>query len=345
MKRWLIGIAVVGVVVLGALFAGLRAAFYFPAAQERAPVACPLDAPLLAPGEPVKVLVWNIQYGASREFNFFYDGGPTVSVPPITAERTTEAIGAYIAAQQPDIVLLQEVDRDSRRTGHLDEHALLREIIGLPCHSAVPYHRAPYVPAPSHEPLGRVDMNLSVFSRFQIDSATRHQLALLAESPVRRIFNLRRAVHELQFPLQGGGSLALFNTHLSAFSRNDGTLEKQIGQLGELADGAGERWLLAGDLNALPPGDDPSRIPDGPTFYGGVSGVAPLFERYASPFPPRDEPSLRTYVPWEGDEPDRTLDYVFHGGGVQVSDLTVDRTTYPLSDHLPLVFTLTVSPQ
>ena len=84
----------------------------------------------------------------------------------------------------------------------------------------------------------------------------------------------------------------------------------------------------------------PGRIEGGEDFYPPDSAVQPLFDRYASPFPNHDEDALRTYVPWEGPAPDRTIDYAFFGGGLQVSDLVVHREVYPLSDHLP--FTMTV---
>jgi endonuclease/exonuclease/phosphatase family metal-dependent hydrolase len=343
MRKWLAIVGVGGLIVLGGLFAGLRSAFYFPADVEEAPVACPADAQVAPRGTPIRVLVWNIQFSANREQQFFYDGGQAVSVPPIQVERTLDRIARFISDQNADIVLLQEVDRNSRRTGRLDQHAMLRERLDLPCHTAVPYHRAAYVPIPSHEPMGRVDMNLYVFSRYRIDTSTRHQLPLLQESAVRRMFNLRRAVLSVSIPLQGGGSVSLMNTHLSAFSRNDGTLERQVSKLDELA-GALESshtpWLLAGDFNALPPGDPPSRIDNGEIWYGAQSAVAPLFERYSSPFPSADTDAVRTYVPWGSTEPDRTIDYLFHGAGVEVSDLVVHRETYPLSDHLP--FTITV---
>lgn len=343
MRKWL-AIAGLGVlIVLGGLFAGIRTAFYFPADVEDAPVACPADAPVAPRGTPIRVLVWNIQFSANREQQFFYDGGEAVSVPPIQVERTLDRMARFINAQQPDIVLLQEVDRDSRRTGRLDQHAMLRERLDLPCHTAASYHRAAYVPVPSHEPMGRVDMNLSVFSRYRIETSTRHQLPLLKENPVRRMFNLRRAALAISIPLQQGGSLSVLNTHLSAFSKNDGTLERQVSKLAELADAleaAETPWLLAGDFNALPPGDPPRRIDNGEVWYGDQSAVTPLFERFSSPFPSSDTDAVRTYVPWGATEPDRTIDYLFHGSGVEVTDLQVHRETYPLSDHLP--FTMTV---
>ncbi len=216
----------------------------------------------------------------------------------------------------------------------------MREKLGLACHTATPYHKVPYVPSPSHEHLGAVDMNLSVFSRYKISSATRFQLPLLAEPLYRRIFNLRRALLDVRLPLEGGGEVAVFDTHLSAFSRGDGTLERQVAMLqahAESAEAQGVPWLLAGDLNILPPDDDPARVSSDVEAYGSPSPSIPLFDQFQTPFPRGDVESLRTYVPWGSETPDRTIDYLFHGAGVQVSGLRVLRDSYPLSDHLPFV--------
>ena len=90
-------------------------------------------------------------------------------------------------------------------------------------------------------------MHLCTLSKYQLGDATRHQLPLLKESRVRQLFNLRRAV--LETPLVNGPTL--FNTHLSAFSYGDGTVERQVSRLRELVEG--KEFLLAGDLNSLTP--------------------------------------------------------------------------------------------
>ena len=54
----------------------------------------------------------------------------------------------------------------------------------------------------------------------------RYQLPLLQESRLRRLFNLRRAC--LATPLRGPSRVSLLNTHLSAFSFGDGTVDKQV---------------------------------------------------------------------------------------------------------------------
>lgn len=352
-NRW-IGLGAAGL-TLGALGIGYgtHQLVWNPPERMEVSISCEESAPAVPDDQPLKVMVWNIQYGASRQHHFFYDGGKAVRVPLEHVTTTLDQVAAVIAREDPDLVLLQEVDRGSDRTGRVDQHAeLLARLASAgsapyPCHLSTPYHRAGWVPHPSYEHLGRVDMNLSVFSRYRIDHAVRHQLALLDEPWWRRAFNLKRALLEVHLPTAGGQTLVAFNTHLSAFSRGDGTLAKQMAQLDEhmrTAQDAGHRWLLAGDLNALPPGDDPSRLGQDAELYAEKrTPVQPLFDHHTSLIPAQsylDEPERwRTYLPFGAPSPDRTLDYVFLGEGVRGEDPQVLPET-TISDHLPIVFTL-----
>jgi endonuclease/exonuclease/phosphatase family metal-dependent hydrolase len=327
-----------------------RSAFFLPADVLEVQPQCSADAPILPEGRQIRVLVWNIQYGASRGYHFFYDGGPDVSVPITAVEATLDEVASTIKRFDPDVVLLQEVDRNSRRSAYVDELQGLLDRLDYPCWASTPYHRVPYVPFPSQEHLGRVDMNLVVLSRWRLGRVIRYQLPLLDESRVRRLFNLRRALMEIQLPQSSGESLTLFNTHLSAFSYDDGTLQKQIDVLERhLTDAEGEKraWLLGGDLNALPPGDSADRLgaDEAQKYEGDTSPLTSFFAKFRHPVPAREyaEAPERwwTYQP-PGDPPDRTIDYVFHGERVDVLTYSVVQDVDKPSDHLPLLFELKV---
>lgn len=348
-RKWTVVAGCAAVAGLAALLAvGAVVTFsllYRPGAQTQVAVRCEADAPPLPRGHRIRALVWNVQYAAGRAPHFFYDGGADVSVDRPTVERTLDAIAEVIRRTDPDIVLLQEVDRGSRRTVFVDQHEVLLQAVPYPCHASTPYHRAVYVPHPPHEHLGRVDMHLSVFSRYRLDRAVRHQLALLDESWVRRQFNLRRALLEIDVPLADGGRLVLFNTHLSAFSRGDGTVARQMAAIDArlaAAEDGGAPWVLGADLNTLPPGDDPERLGAHAELYRDGSQVAPLIERYHWPVPAdelaADPQPWRTYLPWGAEAPDRTIDYVLHGERVAPHGFSVLSDVTDVSDHLPMVF-------
>ena len=338
------GLAGLGALSCVGLCIAVALSFHFPDEVEELAVVSG-DAPTLAPGSTVKVLVWNIQFAGGRDAEFFYDGGEAVSVPPETVQATLARVAETIRRHDPDIVLLQEVDRNSRRTGLVDQHLHLVEALGYPAHVTATYHQNPYVPSPGHEHLGRVDMHLTVMSRFRLGAAARHQLALLDEPAWRRLFNLRRALLQVAVPLEGGGELTLFNTHLSAFSGGDETVDLQIGEILEVTAGTTGPWLLAGDFNALPPGDDPARLPDADLYPSDAWPMQILFDQTQPAVPlaelTADPQPWRTYVDYGATSPDRVLDYVFYGPGVEGRTYLVDTRAIGISDHLPLVATLT----
>jgi endonuclease/exonuclease/phosphatase family metal-dependent hydrolase len=299
------------------------------------------QAPVWNEARPLRVVSWNLQFGAGRGQRFFYDGGKAVSVDAATVHRTLDGIAAVLRSLQPDVVLLQEVDRGSRRTAFIDEHQELLRRLPFASHTSTPYHRCRYLPHPAHEPLGRVNMHLSVFSNFSLLFARRHPLAALAEPPWRRLFNLRRCILEVHLQRPTAPAWVLFNTHFSAFARGDGTLARQVAQSIAVVDQAeeeGHPWVFAGDLNALPPGDDPQRLPDPHEYPEAHTPLMPLFERYPAPSADLLDPRWRTYLPPDAETPDRVLDYAFAGSRAHILDYRVVRDPAShLSDHLPVV--------
>ena len=74
-------------------------------------------------GDTLSVLTWNIGYGALGDnADFFMDGGSMVNTA--SKERVQENIAAIndeIAGLNPDVVFLQEVDRNSKRSHGINE--------------------------------------------------------------------------------------------------------------------------------------------------------------------------------------------------------------------------------
>lgn len=313
-------------------------------------------SPPYDPSRPLRVLSWNLQYCAGTERHFFYDGGRAVATPRKVVRSKVREIADAVKAADADIVLLQEVDRRSLRTGLIDEHrALLRALedggCGYSSHCSAWYWRVPWVPAPRWRHVGLINMHLSVFSRFRLNAASRVRLPLLQESRVRRMFNLRRCVLHTGVDVADGRVLELLNTHLSAFSRGDGTLEKQVDILRVLGAGCeaanSGRWLLAGDFNSLPPGVDASRTleaAEAALYSESASPIEPLYAEWTPVLPP-DELAAgdgraapwHTYKPFQACEADRTIDHAFVGSGMRVLSRSVLTMPSWPSDHLPVL--------
>ncbi len=346
-----IGVGVVLVTLVAALGAMMYLFNYWPAKLERVRVDCQAQAPALRPGERFRVVTWNIQFAGSRQYHFFYDGGRAVHASRSVVQHTLQDIHEKIRAARPDILLLQEVDRDSARTARIDELAGLRPTPPLSCWAATPYFKSRYIPAPLYEPLGRMDMDLVTASRFRMTWARRRALPLLRENVVRRAFNLKRAILEAAVAVQGRSRpLVLLNTHLSAFSKGDGTLQAQVSVIMKrlhFLDERGIPWILAGDFNMLPPGDNPVRLGDKAKLYADKGNpIEPLYRRYRSGVDPeaakKDPARFYTYQRFGGKQAERRIDYFFVSDGVDIHDLRVLPEKVPASDHLRLVLEASV---
>lgn len=347
-RRGLLLGATVGVCIGGLLL--IRSLFGIAPGVRPAPQGATGDAPALPPSQVIEVLSWNVQYCGSRKHWFFYDGGDAVHVPRQDVIDTLAKVAAAIHHHAPDLTLLQEVDRDSSRTARVDQLAGILRACPHPRWSSAHYYRAPYVPHPPGNHLGRMDMSLATLSHWAIEASRRHQLPLLDEPSYRRLFNLRRAVLVTEIGREQGPPLVVLNTHLSAFSRGDGTLLRQVAVLDALLSGldrAGNPWLLAGDLNMLPPGDDPQRLGETAELYDEINPIDPLFgEGRRSALQVQDLPSypgtVGTYLPPGSDHADRTLDYLFVSEGIEVISTRVLDELSEVSDHLPLLVELRI---
>ncbi|MFH1463702.1 MAG: endonuclease/exonuclease/phosphatase family protein [Pseudomonadota bacterium] len=327
---------------------------WFRPPPPRQPVPVEGDAPAAAPraGQTIDLLSWNVQFCGSRRHHFFYDGGSDVHVPEAEVRATQASMAALLGRVRPALLLLQEVDRDSRRTQRIDQLPALVAAAGARRWASTWYHRAPFVPHPLPTMLGRVDMHLALACRTALVGAERLQLPLLRESRVRQAFNLKRALLWASVPVEGWRRpLHLAVAHLSAFSRGDGTMERQIAALaawmGERED-AGQPWVLAGDLNLLPPGDDPGRLPDGrETYADWPNPIERLTTRFRTAVPSARwlDPEQRTYLPYGATSPDRKIDWIFLGPRVEAVSAGPLPDLEGLSDHLPLHARIALAPE
>lgn len=357
MKRILIGLLIaLGAIVVLAVFLVWWLNF-FPAPVMDAQLHCNPKTKAAPPkaGTKIRILSWNIQYSASRKHHFFYDGGKAVHVPKQDILDTLKQLTAVVKEVKPDIILWQELDRNSTRTQYIDQlQKLWKANPNFHCWTSTPYHWSRFVPSPGHKFLRRVDFHLGIFSRFPIKRAVRHRLAALNKDPVTKAFHLKRAILEVEIPMASGAPLILFDTHFSAFSYGDGTLQKQVKKLIDLAQGAekkGNPWLAAGDLNLLPPGDDPARLGKDAAYYakkGIPNPIEPLFKALRPALTLADynkaPQKYNTYLPFGTSKTDRWIDHAFLGKKIQLHHYEVLQKHVNISDHLPIVIDFSIKP-
>jgi endonuclease/exonuclease/phosphatase family metal-dependent hydrolase len=322
--------------------------FHPPEAQAES-VVCEAEPPPLQAGQSLKVLTYNVQYMAGKNYFFFYEGGLDVRPSAQDTVQTSELIAGIIRQEDPDLILLQEVDDGSRRTDYEDQ--LVRLLEHLPddykCHTSAFYWQADFIPHPSI--WGAIGHKLTIISKYRIDRATRYQLPLTAADPITQQFSPKRAILETRLPLPEGGDLFVLTTHLEVSNRGADVMQRQTtavaNRLAELSQ-SGVPWLIGGDFNLLPPGQYERIREDQQQNFRPKTELITLFERHQvvpglSDVSGPESQRWFTFFPNDPTipEPDRTLDYIFVSAGTAILDGHVrrDKMTMSASDHLPVI--------
>ncbi|WP_221088419.1 endonuclease/exonuclease/phosphatase family protein [Deinococcus aquaedulcis] len=344
--------AFLGLLLLTGALAGLVYALTdHPRPVQAAELACPAGTPTLQAGQPVKVLSWNVQYLAGRGYVFFYDtlagDGPDTRPAPASLARTLDEVTAVIQAENPDLILLQEVDRDSKRTDYADQLAQLQARLGgaYPCAASASYHRAAFVPHPKI--MGKVGLSLVTLSRYRLDTATRYALPRICGDPLTVAFNFKRAVLGVTLPVQGGRPLTAYQTHMDAFAQGCDTMQRQVGALHELLRATPGPWLIGGDFNLLGTAGAYTRLRERErAYFNPATELEPLMAAYDS-FPNEaqiDSGDARYFTHFPNDpavgRPDRTIDYFFYAPGLRHTDDRIRQDQPKISDHFAMLTTV-----
>ena len=183
--------------------------------------AAPAPAAAAPAGEPLRVMVYNLHAGKDA-----------------AGQENLARVAELVAAEHADVVLLQEVDRGTERSGRVDQLAELARRTG--------YHAA--------------------FGRTLFYQGGEYGIALLSRWPVRGDTLLPLPVQPPQARAGGsyeprgvlraevaapGGALWVLNTHLDA-SRDDHYRRQEAAALLRVAAPLPGPVLLGGDLNATP---------------------------------------------------------------------------------------------
>ena len=97
--------------------------------DDQALTASTAGAAALPAGEELRIVSWNIGFGAySADYSFFMDGGTeSRAFSKEACEENVNAVIARLDAMQPDLMLVQEVDFDTDRSRHVDQIQMLAD--------------------------------------------------------------------------------------------------------------------------------------------------------------------------------------------------------------------------
>jgi endonuclease/exonuclease/phosphatase family metal-dependent hydrolase len=306
------------------------------------------------------VMNWNIKFGGAR-IDFFFDCfGDRVLMSRHEVLDHLDDLAAATRHFDPDVLLLQEVDVDAKRSDYIDQLQYLLDHTALNYGVYASQWRADFVPS---DGLGAMDDGNAILSRWPLHDAQRIALARRGDqSAAERYFYLQRNILEVTTDIPGGEPLVLVNIHSDAYGK-DGTKLQHITRFEqELArlDALGMRFVAGGDLNTLPPGSSKlSGFPDSvckdeafiaDDYSSETEALVGLYADY-EPYVPTetyvaDQSRYFTHTvqgPRSGGFWNRTLDYLFTNGDFVDLSGTVHQDkasggieTMKLSDHAPV---------
>ncbi|MBP0725706.1 endonuclease/exonuclease/phosphatase family protein [Bacillus sp. RG28] len=220
---------------------------------------------ILKKGQPFSITTFNIGYaGLDKNEDFFMDGG-TMSGSSSKKQTMTnlKGITSFITNERSDINLIQEIDKNSTRSYHINEvNDLTKRLPDYSNTFAVNY-KVPWVPVPIFHPLGSANSGLLTLSKFKISDSHRYKLAGQENWP-RQQFDLDRAFIESRMPVDNGKELVLINLHLSAYDKGGKVRKQQLKYLSAYLNKEiqkGNYIILGGDWNHAIPTTDPYLFP------------------------------------------------------------------------------------
>jgi len=309
--------------------------------------------------DKITVMTWNIRFAAGRRTPWFGDScGDRVILSEKEILSTLEGLAAKINDIKPDILLLQEVDVESKRSGYIDQVQWLLDHTYFSYGAYASIWQAQYIPS---DGLGRMNMGNAILSRWKIVEAERIQLPQRGDQDaLTKYFYLRRNILKTRIALPGVDSFYVVNTHAEAFSTDD-TKKRQIERLeNELSKLAGAYIIFGGDFNLLPPGSDSTdfcmedkcsgesfhRAKDNPQHKEGsnytpeMNWLRGLYDRYFCSVPMKDylidQPRHFTHATDPNATWDRKIDYLFTNHRWLPNTSVTHQDITDLSDHVPV---------
>lgn len=265
----------------------------------------------LAANHELTVVTWNIRIGVGPEDR------PTTKDP----SDNLRAIAAAIVDRKADVVLLQEVDRGSKRTGGVDELAMLGEATGM---------QIAWAPTIENDAMV---YGIGVLSRWPIRETQAVKLPRIDYTTSRpdlpEWYSEPRAalVARVDAPC---GPISIVNTHQGLTKEQRKLQLAEVAGLAKAEHAAGRIVIVGGDLNCEP---------DAPELSALRALLHDVYQGHSDRRELEYDMAVRDRLTFPTVAPDRCIDYLF----VTPEAFTVRRVEVPgvpLSDHLPVLVEL-----
>jgi len=220
--------------------------------ESAAPIfrAAQLQPPTGSPPTSLRVMAWNLKYGGGR-LDFFFDGfGDRTEMTLDEVRANLDADYKLIDELDPDILMVEEIEVNSRRSAYVDMVQDLLDHTKMNYAAYYPVWETRYAP---DEAFGRTEMGNAIFSRYPITEAQRFQSADRTDQAFYEdYFLLHRGIGRAVIDFEGR-ALAAYVVHAEAYD-SDGTKKKHVDQAHDLFAAETLPAVIGGDFNNLPPG-------------------------------------------------------------------------------------------
>lgn len=282
------------------------------------------------------VMTWNIRFGCGAEILWFGDAcGDRTVLYKKEVNSNLDRIVDEINRIKPDILLLQEVDYDAKRSAYVDQMQYIMDRTYFANGYFGTLWNSQFLPS---DGLGRINEGNTILSRWPVSEGRLYPLPLRNDlDALTKYFYVRETVMSAKVTMSGNKEFYVINTHLSAFSTDD-TKFRQLERYIDICDSIsaiGKPMITGGDYNLIPPnsavddycfidaceaesfhkpGDDPMHK-EGSYYAEQINWLNPMYNKFSSSLPldvfAQNQSiyyshTTKPELPW-----DRTLDYLF----------------------------------
>ena len=208
----------------------------------------------VTPADPapaaLKVMAWNVKYGAAR-IDFWFDyWGDRVQMTRQEVVENMADLYRLVKEYDPDILMTEEIEVNSRRSAYYDMVQGTLEGTDLNYAAYFQTWNSRWIPS---EGVGRMDLGNAIFSKYPITFAERiRQEDRTDQDAVTSTFYIHRMIGRVILDVGAGRDVAAYVVHTEAYDV-DGTKGRQIQQIYDEIKKETLPFVIGGDFNELPP--------------------------------------------------------------------------------------------
>jgi len=287
-------------------------------------------------------MIWNVGYcGLGKQMDFFYDGGKTVFGQKAWTENNLTHNANFIAKQQNvDFVLLQEVDRNSRRSYKINQYQKFNETLSQHTSTFATNYKVQFLPFPFNKPLGKILSGLASYTKYQPLESERYQFPGSYAWP-KSNYLLKRCFLLQRFSTQNGKQLVVINTHNSAYD-SGGSLKKQemehLKNILEEEFAKGNYIVAGGDWNQIPSDFNNNTFKKTEDVYEQIPIPADyLPNNWQWIYDPKVATNRKLEKPYKADYTFTTLiDFYLISPNIELVEVKTEDLNFENSDHQPV---------